>query len=571
MDGNKLVMELRLQITLILLLLTGCASASRDVSVVERPSPALQRSAAELVVDDSAGSEAPIQKSAPVKKVSLTNFQAEDTANSELQSPDEAAAIPFLPSISGERNGIESSYTASEADDDPFQGVTSIAFEDVIDSVHRSYPLVEAAFQERMLAAGNQTSALGAFDTKLKAASENGPLGFYETYRNSAGFTTPIYSGGEFFGGYRNGGGDFQPWYQERETNDGGEFKGGVRVPLIRDREIDSRRAELWRATYDQQIANPVIRASLVEFSREAGLSYWKWVASSQKYKLGQQWLELAERRNEGIRLRVEANDLAPPEGIDNARAIAKREAKLADSLRELQQAAAKLSLFLRDEAGMPYVANDQQAAAFPALLDVAIETLDANILTAQQNRPELQAIDLQLRKLRVDYSEAVNMTRPGLDAQIVGSQDMGQPTSKKRDKSEFELEAALFFDVPLQRRKGLGKMQAVQAKIAQVSAKRRMVQDKVAAEVQFAYAGLIQSRQAALKAREAVKLAAQMAAIERESFDATNSDLLKVALREQYALEAAEEEISAIYQHFAAFTDYQAAVANDRPGIGSL
>ena len=189
-----------------------------------------------------------------------------------------------------------------------------------------------------------------------------------------------------------------------------------------------------------------------------------------------------------------------------------------------------------------------------------------SDIQRAQQARPELAAIELQLRQLQVDYAEARNQTRPGLDAQLIGSQDVGEPTSSKRDKSEFELEAGLFFEVPVERRKGLGKMQAVQGKMAQVVAKRRLVQDKVSAEVQTVYAGLIQSRLEALNARRAVQLATRMAEIERRKFEVGESDLLKVALREQYALEAAEEEVSATYSHFAAFSDYAAALAIDRP-----
>lgn len=436
----------------------------------------------------------------------------------------------------------------------------------VIESVHRSYPLVEAAFQQRRIADGNQLATWGAFDTKLKAASENGPLGFYETYRNSAGFTTPIFAGGEFFGGYRNGGGSFEPWYRERETNGGGEFKGGVRIPLIRDRDIDTRRAALWRATYDQQIADPIIRAALIQFSREAGMAYWKWVAAGQKYSVGLQWLELARSRNDKIKRRVEEQDLDPPEQKDNERAIAKREAKLAALLRELQQTAAKLSLFLRDDGGRPVVPSDTQLPPFPPLRIVSRDRAAEDIAQARAARPELQALDLRMRQLRVDYYEACNMTRPGLDAQLVGSQDVGEPTSRKRDKSEFEVEAALLFDVPLQRRKGRGKMFAAQAKIAQVAAKRQIVLDRITAEIQAAYAGLIQSRQEALKAREAVQLATEMAEIERRRFELGGSDLLKVALREQYALEAAEEEVTATLNHFSAFTDYAATLALDRP-----
>lgn len=561
-DG-ELDMLIRLSLLLLTVAVSGCASA-RTQGLTTSASNSIGHLQQQRV---SAHSDAATETNTGTDHLSLVSHQSETT---DSPIDDKSPSSPET-SDQDEVSSLDSDSPQWEVQpivDSPgdLQRTDGVSFDDVINSVHRSYPLVEAAYLERDIANGNQVSAWGQFDTKLKAASENGPLGFYETYRNSAGFTTPIYGGGEFFGGYRNGGGDFQPWYEERETNDGGEFKGGVRVPLIRDSEIDSRRADLWRATYDQQIADPAIRMSLVAFSRDAGLAYWKWVAAGQKYELGKQWLNLAAGRNAQIERKVELGELADPDLTDNRRAIAKRQAKLADSLRVLQQSAAKLSLFLRDDNGTPFTPDLEDVVSFPPLLDISRENFEQDIARAQQNRPDLQALAIQLKRLRVDYAEAYNMTRPGLDAQLVGSQDVGQPTSKKRDKSEFELEAGLFFDVPLQRRKGRGKMQAVQAKMSQVSAKRRLVQDKVAAEVQGAYAGLIQTRQEALKARQAVELATQMADIERRKFELGQSDLLKVALREQYALEAAEEEISATYRHFTEFTNFEATLANDRP-----
>ncbi|MCA9085053.1 MAG: TolC family protein [Planctomycetaceae bacterium] len=441
-----------------------------------------------------------------------------------------------------------------------------VTLDTVIESVHQSYPLVEAAYLERQIANGNQLSTWGEFDTKIKASSENQPLGYYQTYRNSAGVYKPLYGGGEVFGAYRVGDGSFEPWYKERETDEAGEFKAGVQVPLIRNRDIDARRAALWRATYDQQLADPVIQASLIQFSHDAGMAYWKWVASGQKVRLGQLWLDIAADRNDAIQRRVQLGDLDPPELVDNQRAIAKREAKLADATREFRQAAVKLSLYFRDANGVPVVLSLDDLPDFPPLRQVTEEQMSVDINQALSSRPELLALDLQYRQLQVDLSEACNQTLPALDARLTAAQDVGQPASKKADKSEFEMEAAMFFDVPIERRKGRGKMHAVQSKMAQINAKRRITQDKISAEVQAAYAGMIQSRQEALKARQAVRLASEMAEIERRKFTLGDSDLLKVALREQYALEAAEEEITATWNHFVAFTDYMATLAMVRP-----
>ena len=480
----------------------GCRSGKESFTVVLSPDELPMSSVpGELLLTDSPSAPNGDKAAQHTETAQLT---ATDSANEAS-----ATSTAVFNSVSDEVGIRETESpeilqvsSASDLTDSTVEIAEPLSLVTVVDSVHRSYPLVRGAFLQRNIADGRQLSAWGEFDTKLKAASENGPIGFYETYRNSLSVTKPIYSGGEFYAGFRNGAGQFQPWYKERETDDGGEFKTGVRLPLIRDRSIDSRRAAVWRATYGQQIANPEIRTSLIMFSREASLAYWKWVSTGQKYRIGLAWLELARSRNSRIERRVQLKDLDPPELTDNRRAIAKREAKLAQSLRDYQQAAAKLSLFLRDENGNPVEPTDMMLPEFPELIEVDESRLAADIASARQARPELQALNLQIRQLQVEYSAACNDTLPGLYAEVNGSQDVGTPASSKRDKSEFELEAGLYFDMPIERRKGRGKMHATEAKIAQVIAKRRIIEDKIALDLQAAYAGLIQSYNEAQKSR---------------------------------------------------------------------
>ena len=437
---------------------------------------------------------------------------------------------------------------------------------DVIASVHSTFPLLDAAYQEATIAAGKRLSAWGAFDTKLKASSESGPLGFYETYRHKTGAERPLYGGADFFGGYRVGRGQFQPWYQERQTNDGGEFKAGLRVPLLRDRNIDARRAELWRATYELQRAQPEIRSQLIQFVRDGSVFYWEWVAAGQQVAIGKRALELAETRNQQIKRQVDLGNLDPPVLQDNLRAIAKRRAKLIELRRKLQQKAVKLSLFLRTDTGEPILLDESQVAAFPNPQPIRSEMLGSDIQLAVNQRPEIAVLDAMSRKARVDLAEANNGLLPAIDAQVIGSQDVGQRTSSKGDKSEFELEAGIFIDVPVQRRKAAGKAQAARGKLAQIAAKRRFTVDKIAAEVQAAYAALEAAFGALEQARESQRLADYMTDVEKKRFEAGDSDLLYVVLREQYAIDAAVSVIDALQEYFVAQADYYAAIAQDRP-----
>ena len=191
---------------------------------------------------------------------------------------------------------------------------------DVISSVLSTYPMVQAAALQFEIAQGQIVSAEGAFDTKLKGATENGPLGFYETYRHSVGAIQPLANGGEVFGGYRVGRGVFQPWYQERQTNEGGEFKAGLSVPLSRNVGIDDRRAGVQKAGLDLSAADPQFRSEVILTVRAASEAYWQWVAAAAQRRIAEQVLALATTRNVGLEEEVRSGAKALPDLKDNRR-----------------------------------------------------------------------------------------------------------------------------------------------------------------------------------------------------------------------------------------------------------
>ncbi len=453
-----------------------------------------------------------------------------------------------------------------EPPSDDSANVDPLHFEEVIASVYRSYPALESALFARNVALGEQIEASGAFDLKIKADSQNGPTGFYQTYRQNIALLQPTYWGGEVFAGYRIGRGDFEPWYLERQTNDGGEFRTGIEVPLARNHEIDARRAALWRAGYERLLVEPEIQAQLIGFVQEAGYAYWEWVAAGEQYQLAERVLGYATDRTDRIRDQVNEGLIDPPELTDNLRLVAERRAVLADASRALQQAAVKLSLYWRDANGNPVIPHVTWLPTFPEPTPIDPEWLARDVHAALANRPETQVLDFMRRQLDIDYAAAENELLPDLDAVVWGSQDVGEPTTPKRDKSEFELEAALFFEVPLQRRKARGKMTAIQGKVAQLAAKRQLTQDKIVVDVELAYAALVAAYEQVIQTREAVRLADELAERERINQEAGESDLLNVTLREQYAAEAATKEISALLKYFKALSDYRAALAQDHP-----
>ncbi|MAT16527.1 MAG: transporter [Planctomyces sp.] len=513
----------------------------------------------------------------PIEKESVEEIR---TAKADHQDGSEPPPTDLITLVADEESISNSEQTTAPADLETKTGVKekfdldlaslqsttadSLQLLDIVRSVHESYPALEILYLERQIASGNQLAAWGAFDTKLKGASENQPTGFYETYRQRAEIYQPIYHGGDVFGGYRIGRGEFEPWYQERETNEGGEFKLGMRVPLLRNREIDARRAELWRATYEQQRVQPEIRTNLINFVRDASYAYWIWVAAGQQVKVYEAALELSNMRNDKLQRRLETGDIDPPIFQDNVRSLRLRESKLIDRQRKLDQSAVKLSLYYRSPEGDPLLPAPLLLPGTIPTDDDQAENLESDLQMALASRPEIEVLNAEMRKIDVDYAEARNDLLPDLDTQVQGKQDVGGATSSKRDKSEFELEAGIYVEVPLQRRKARGKIMTSSAKLAQLRIKREFTEDKIIAEVQSAYAGVKAAEQRIGKAVEARELAEYIADVERRKFDLGESDLLAVFLREQYAIEAADAEIEARLEYQLALADYLAALADD-------
>ncbi len=493
---------------------------------------------------------------------SLTEPVSSNRLSSEPPSPEPQQEAPEdapLPNPSTSNPQDES----SEPEVLP-PGESVLTLPRVLDSVYQTYPLVQMALQQRTIAAGRLLETQGAFDLKLKGGGTSGPLGFYQTNRFGTGLEQALFRGGEVFAGYRIGRGNFQPWYGERETDDGGEFKAGFLIPLAQNRRIDARRAAIFRAALGRDAVEPDILLQLIEIVRSASYAYWDWVAAGQNVRIEEALLDLALQRQDGLKKRVERGDLSPIELTDNERLIASRQSSLIDAQRKFRQSAIKLSLFVRGPEGEPRLPLETWLPPdFPPARPYEEDRLADDINMALASRPETQFLDFVRRQLEVDLAEARNLYLPEVNVGAVASKDIGAPASSKRDKTPFELEASLLMSVPLQRRKALGKLRAVEGKLMQVEAKTRFARDKIATDVQNAVAALEAAYLRIEQSERSVELNRRMEEAERKRFDAGDSNLLMVNLREKAAADARKTLVGARLEYFRAEADLRAAMGS--------
>jgi len=511
---------------------------------------------------------------------SVAAIDGSDLANSPSDSsgnlPDQVRQVAFQedqseaavqadqdPSLDGTaQNSRDEFFEGSEAPNRQVAGGT-LALNAVLQSVRDCYPEIDIALAEIRSADGKVLASSGAFDTLFSAHSISQPLGFYQTYRNGAQLTRPLYGGGEVYGGYRIGDGNFEPWFGERETNEAGELKAGFSLPLLKDRVIDKRRADLLSADADRGQLKANIEARLLVYQRMATQAYWDWVAFGRAVQIQQQILALAEQRVEQIEERVRLGDLAKRARIDNNRFIAKREADLIKARRMFEKAAIKLSLFYRDADCAPVIADAEfLPTMFPDSMRIDDEIREADIVQAIAVRPELAELMAARRSVCFDLQYANNLTLPKLDVKGFAGQDLGGETSSKGDKTPFELQMGVFAEVPLQRREGLGKIEVAQGKLSQIDAKARFLTDKIRIEVQDAASAVNAAYDLIEQSSENLRLTNQSLELGRLAFEEGDIDLIDLNIYETAVADAELQLLDARFKYVFYLAAYRIAIS---------
>jgi len=460
------------------------------------------------------------------------------------------------------------SPTADEEGEDA--RAASVALGQVLDSVEEHFPLVLAAQSELEAAEARLLGARGGFDTQLVSKGKLEEEGFYENERFDVSLRQPTSFGGIVFdGGYRLGQGDFPVYEGGDKTNEDGELRLGLVLPLLQGRVIDPRRVALWRARLQRDRADPEILRRRLAALRAAADAYWKWVAAGRVREVALRLLALAEDRTEQLRLAVEEGLLPAVNLTENERLIVDRRARLVAAERALERAAIELSLYWRSADGRPEVPSEGSLPYdFPEPRDASEVLLSEDESFALSARPEVRAVEIGLETLRLEGRLAENALLPKLDLALAGSQDVGSAVNQPDDKGDFELEAVLSLEVPLQRRAAKGRNRALEAQTVRLEREAQYLRERVVAEVQDARSALARSWQSLGPARENLRLANELADAERFQLTAGESDLLRVNLREQQAAVAAADLVAALEEHFRAVAVYRVALGIPHGGV---
>jgi len=442
------------------------------------------------------------------------------------------------------------------------QAQTQLHLSEVLQSVAHSYPPLLAALLAKDAAAAEYLSAQGRFDTRLRTSISSDRLGFYANEQAFTFLDQPLGDlGGAITSGWRVGNGDFAPYDGRLATRQSGEWRSGINLPLVRNRQIDERRAQLRKTSIDRGIASLSVDQQRLAIIRMATVRYWDWVASGRRVAVVQAALEIAETRDAQLREGVRLGQLAAIEVAENARAILQRRSQLVEAERALQQSGFELSMFYRNAQGNTIVpAPERVPPVFPLTETVNPVRLEEDIRAAIRLRPDPGILRAEQEQAQVDAALARNQRLPAIDFGLGFTAEAGQHPLVRRGPREIK--ATLSFDLPFQRREATGKLRAAEAKLAQLRQRERFALDAVTTEARDAASAVDAAHRRFQVIREEVEVTRQLEDAERFRFQAGDGTLFMVNLREQATVEAATREIAAQADYFRALAAYDMAVA---------
>jgi len=203
---------------------------------------------------------------------------------------------------------------------------TPLSLDEVLKSVEDNYPPLLATLAERDIAEGDILQALGRFDLVLGAGVDSDRFGYYPNQRATIGFDQPLATwGSSMYGGWRVGQGDFAAYDGRNATRSLGEWRGGVRLPLVRNREIDDRRGNLEKARIGRRIADLSVDQQRLVVRQMATRRYWDWAAAGQRLRIAHDVLRVAEERDAALREASQLGQIPAIEVTENQRQILQR------------------------------------------------------------------------------------------------------------------------------------------------------------------------------------------------------------------------------------------------------
>lgn len=434
----------------------------------------------------------------------------------------------------------------------------------VLEAAQRHFPSVLEALAQREAAQGRGLAAQGAFDAVIGADSQIRTSGFYDGRAVATKLEKPFAPfGASVYTSYRLSRGDFPIYEDVLFTNRAGEVKVGVALSLLRDRDIDERRFRRFEAGLAIETADFDVALARVKVQHQAMRAYFDWVLAGHRLRIYRDLLQVANARQAGLSSQVERGARAKLILIENQQNILRRQMLVEQSDQAQQIASARLSLFLRDEAGAPAL---PPAEALPTLTDLPSVDIAEAIAQSQDAavlRPELGALRLDIARAQAKARLARNDLQPRLDLRYELGRDLGRTGLGGLSREGTESVVGIKLSQPLGQRGAQGRLTAAESERRALEHSLQRTTEFIAVEIESLRVEAAGAERLALLAGQEVNQARQIQAAERRLFETGASDFFRLNQREELTADAEVRRLSAELRKQTALADLYAATVN--------
>ena len=435
-----------------------------------------------------------------------------------------------------------------------------LSHQEIVDSANKNYPQILSYYETVSAAQGNALSSLGFFDIKLKQNYVDKSRGFYDGKTTDTLLEKELgVMSAKVYGGYRKSFGSFADYDGGSRTNTGGEYRAGAKFSLLKDSLIDPNRLRVILANLGVEESKIQLETIKKEIERDATKAYWKWVAAERVFHIYDDLYQLSLRRQKQLEEKLKKGDVAGIIVAENKKNILRRKSALAKARQDFENSAIYLSLFWRDENGLPVIPKPNQVPEVHfSLHEIANSQIVQDLQTALSNRPELRILKIQKKQNSSQLKYSKNLFKPQLDFDLGASKDSGNGPDSRGQSNNY---VGLDFSIPLQQREARGKTAQYESKLKSIKYEQQLVEEKIRAELEqlkIQISSIVEMHQNLV---EEAKLADLLENSEREKFKHGASNFFLVNLREQdtAASKAAVIEMYEKYQD--ALADYKMAI----------
>ncbi|HZF67407.1 MAG TPA: TolC family protein [Gemmatirosa sp.] len=454
----------------------------------------------------------------------------------------------------------------------PVDSVRALPFDEFHRAVAANHPVARQAGLARQQAREELRIARGAFDPTLSATVDRKARSSSVYYNYAeAELKIPTPFGSDVKLAYERALGTriANDRYTGALTGNPGILKLGFSVPVGQRLITDERRNALAQARALQDVAEADRGGAVNKLLLSAAKDYARWYEAHRRRLVQREGLTLAEFRLRAIRARVQRGESAPIDTIEASLEVQRRDVARREAEQLYYATSQTVANYLWDDAQSPL---DLAPGVVPTVLGLEAERVDSTRLPAWLELAARQHPDVRKIAARVDQAAAqrlfaMQQVIPFAELSLNSVSDRGDVAALTQ-RSRFDENYVLGGTVrtPLLFMRERGRYNVADQRLDQQQLEQSRVVREVALDVRVAVNDLATMFAVLELQREAVRLARLLLNGEQRRFEAGESQLLVVNLRERLLLDE-ELKLAATESKYAS-TRAELAVALGEPAV---